>query len=221
MSNNLEILNGPDTIAHATEATLRFVEFHGWTREQLEAELARLTNRGVHGMAMIDTMAGARQRVKAIRELLTQLDALDIASWPPEKSESTYERLNREALEREDAATFDAETREPATDIATALAQREKALAAIDKAVDHIARAVATIRDADRVILEARPSKDARMMIHMGHVAERLQRRLGDAGVAPDLREDRGKLSPRLVELASIHSFISENLKGVNDDRGK
>jgi hypothetical protein len=86
-------------------------------------------------------------------------------------------------------------------------------LAAIDAALEKIAKAVAAIRDADRAILESRPGKDIRTWFSFGHVAERLQRRLGDIGIAPDLRDDKGKPSPLLVELAGAHSSISDHLK--------
>lgn len=193
-------------------------EFDGWSRDRLETELQRLTRpNGFTRLRRVDTEAGAPQRAETIRAVLSHMEARGLASWPPPKPESNYSRRVRESIEREDVTQFDAENEEPATDFNGAFTQREKALAAIDKAIDQIARAVPLIRNADDVILNATAGRkdlsDAKMWLHMGHVAEHLQRRLGDAGVTPDLRDDKSVPSPRMTKLAGCHNFIRTHIE--------
>jgi hypothetical protein len=222
--NGLGVLDGPDNIAEAQREAMRFVEFAGWTRDQVERELTRFSSRGPGGLARCDVEAGGAQRIRALREVLAEMNALGIASWPPPRPETGAVQRLREQMEREDAAALDVEIQPPG-DPLDALKRREKALAAIDKCVNTLGKAVAAIRDADSVILAATTGRadlsradrqalaDARTWFHLGHVLERLMRRLGDAGVAPDSRLDKGKPSPLLTALAGPHDHIRQFFK--------
>jgi hypothetical protein len=127
-------------------------------------------------------------------------------------------------MEREDAAALDVEMK-PAGDPHEALAQRKKALATLDKAIDAIGRHVAVIEASDAIILNATSGRadlsrverqalsDAKVWFHHGHVLERIMRRLGDLGVVPDTRHDKGKPSPLMTQLAGTHDHIRQFLK--------
>jgi hypothetical protein len=222
--NGADILNGPDHVAAAQREALRFMQFAGWSLVQLERELTRYSSPGPSGLARCDVEAGGEARIEALRELIAEMEARGLESWPPPRPETGFARRAREQIEAEDAAALDVETQPPGDPLA-ALDAREKALAMLDKAIDAIGKSVATIKDADAIILAATTGRvdlpradrqalaDARAWFHLGHILERIMRRLGDAGVCPDARHDKGKPSPLLTALAGPHDHIRQFLK--------
>jgi hypothetical protein len=78
----------------------------------------------------------------------------------------------------------------------------------MDKALDAIADARAAETEAVAIILTHAPGKQTQEFIHLGHAVERIMARLGDCGIARDVRWDKSAPSPRLAEVAKCHAHI-------------